>query len=43
MFLYAVLTMDNLFKQPNVRTLKNELESKNIPSGLEQAYEYPRP
>jgi len=38
MFLYATLTMDNLFKQPNVRTLKVELESKNIPADLEQAY-----
>lgn len=37
MFLYATLTMENLFKQPNVRSLKEELESKNIPSDLEQA------
>jgi hypothetical protein len=38
MFLYATLTMENLFKQPTVRALREELDSKNIPSDLEQAY-----
>ncbi|KAK0644073.1 hypothetical protein B0T16DRAFT_494972 [Cercophora newfieldiana] len=38
MFLYATLTMDNLFKQPNVRAIKEELKSTNIPSDLEHAY-----
>jgi hypothetical protein len=38
MFLYAVLTIENLFKQPNVHYLREELKPGNIPAGLEQAY-----
>ncbi|KAK0710004.1 hypothetical protein B0T26DRAFT_861233 [Lasiosphaeria miniovina] len=38
MFLFAVLTVQNLLEQPNLRTLKAELKETSLPATLEEAY-----